>query len=385
MKFRIIRNSFVCTVAFSLSGIACQNQAADPAAASRNEAQQGASATFAVPVDFNPVDYRRSIERRFAHAAMAELGKDLGGNNESGFNPNSCFGTQSSQNATIQVGSANAGAAPRLEPSPGPISAPITTCVEGDAVYDDGDVYPDASGRVVLCRNGQPLPLAQNRYLRDVVLKAGATSDEVAGVEFYYAPFPRCNAFAQYRPNQSSLIVLYEGLVGGTSECPLRNQKDGLLAGVLLHELGHVKQYRSEDLSGMLATKNRSSKYCEDLAKIAVEKVKSMQTCGAVESVLTDAAGKCLRNIGYWSRRFEYDADNNVAVTMARNKDNLAFNPVAFSEVWQALGGVSDLYDTHPEPAGRAAALQKAYKQLGLRAVADDSRWTNALLPIGGL
>ncbi len=221
----------------------------------------------------------------------------------------------------------------------------------------EGEALPFPDRRVRYCQDGKLQEAREVRKMREMLIAAGATNEELGNVRFFYTPTKVYNAWATQIDDGTGIINLHEGLLSTPAEAPSVKavSTDGELAGVLLHELGHILDLRREGFSNLQKADERVMKRCED-------HLAGARSC----SEFSARAMTCETWMGAKGQTYEYSADNNVAKTFSRVKDKLTMNPHGVVDVFKTWGQGFDPTGSHPPGADRAIYMSRALNEQGV-------------------
>jgi hypothetical protein len=357
MKFnaKILQKVFLAVlVGSSAFTISCRAPETTELSASDTEALSVVAGTQAdvseIPVDLNPISFNNRLRILTCQLVAKEKNKKKD-------NSLNWFEACMKRETNAKLGNQA-----QLAASSGSLDAvPVPQCKDdfGNAKGEE-EAFINANGFMYYCRNGTIQKSIETPLIREMLVKSGATEEELANIRFFYSPSSIYNAWATVRKiggKEVGYVNLHRGLMTGVPSIktvsPVNN--DSALASILVHELGHIKDMRKNGFTNLISARIRVRNKCSHQINDA-----------STLSELNSASDLCELNMASNTRSFEHSADNNIGVTFERTKAKLAFNPWFQVDIFNSWGSQTDWLSSHPVGADRALYLKRNLEQRGI-------------------
>lgn len=220
---------------------------------------------------------------------------------------------------------------------------------------EEKSAYPLPHGRVVYCSGGKLGWASQDNTLKDRALKLGVLENEMEGVSFFRVPLDVPNSFAAITEKNEGLVVVFEGITQFSNQYSL--DSESVLAGVVAHELGQIKELRKDGQTQLKSTQERLRTAC--LAKPSTSSAPALARLERIES--------CRSNIRANSRLAKYAADEFVVQVVGRKKYATGLRPTELGKFYRNQSSAGrDPADAHPDALERAIQFERNLERSGI-------------------
>jgi hypothetical protein len=218
---------------------------------------------------------------------------------------------------------------------------------------NEKSAYPLPNGRVLFCRDGKLAWAGQDASLREKVLAAGASSEEVDRVNFYRIPIDLPNSFASLNAKNEAVVVIFDGVAQTARQNSL--DVESVITGVLLHEMGQINEQRKAKQAPLKAAQDRLKAACKARGK-------------SDDSSYEQRIDVCRKSLGAVSRPWKYAADQFIVDVLARKKFPQTLRAADISMYFRGQSATGrDPLDAHPDGVERGIQFERNLERVGVR------------------